>query len=865
MTEDNDIEKLKSLLLEGRLDIDTVGRLVGERSPQEAATLRKRLDAALDDLETANTLAGAFGQPTVVGDVSPLAADDMPSSLEELSATAPRDNLRDTIRDTSYGKLPGNERYILRQRLGRGGAGEVWLAQDEFLRREVALKILLGDPPAAEHTDRIDRFIYEAQTTGRLGHPGVVPVYDVGALPDQRWYYTMQLIEGRDLRQVINKLIAGDDQAQQSYPLPRLLHIFSQVCLTIAFAHDRGIIHRDLKPANILLGTYGEVYVGDWGLAKCIEDSHQRSFEPRPGKRTEEGKLLGTAHYMSPEQVEGKIDQMGPATDVYSLGAILYEMLTLRTPFDAPSMINLLYKVATQQPRPPRQVAPDRNIPEPMSELAVDAMRKDPDERMSAKALARHVEGFVDGVKEQQRRAQRAQLLLERAEQLHERYKTRREELDRRRDILDEALASLTPEVPLTERFKRWNEERELTEMELEAEEIYSKTVQFTRQSLEYERLPEARQLLADLFWYKFSEARHDRDEVGALYFRSLVEQYDNGKYKRELADNAEMHIRVDPPHAQVRLESQVTVGPVLTAMEVGFEPGRCTVPAGSYVLHVSAADRQPAQFPILLDSSQATELEIRLPEALGTDEFVYIAGGSYTIGGDDLAPRSHPEHQVDVEPFYMGRYPITLAQYCEFLNALAQTDFDKARSHSPRSPDSGTYWMEIDEERGLFSAPAADEDGDTWSEQWPALMVNWHDANAYCQWRSERDDCTYRLPTEFEWEVAARGPDRRFFPWGDGFDPTLCRMVDSIQGKPIPAAVGSYQLDQSPFGVRDMAGLVVEWTATRDDQDSETPRYIQRGGGFASPASWCRAASRRSNVADRIVSLFGFRIVRDV
>ncbi len=860
MIEQRDIEQLKSLIIEGRLDTDTAGRLLAERSPEQAEHWRERLERAITDMERDNTLVGPASFPTVVHHSEDGTAAAAPASLEELSEASPRDNLRDTIRDTSYGKLPGNERYVLQKRLGRGGAGEVWLARDQFLRRDVALKIRLGEPV----TDVIDRFIYEAQTTGRLGHPGVVPVYDVGTLPDQQWFYTMQLIEGKDLREVLNDLIKGDEQTRQSYPLPRLLHIFSQICLTIAFAHDRGVIHRDLKPANILLGTYGEVYVADWGLAKCIDDAHQREFESRPGKNTEEGKLMGTAHYMSPEQVEGKISEMGPPTDVYSLGAILYEILTLRTPFEGHSVINLLYKVATQEPRDPREVAPERNIPVQMAELAIRAMNKQPDERMSAKMLAREVEDFLDGVKEQQRRTERAERLLERARDLHEQYRQRRDELQRRSSELEEALASLTPEVGLTERFKCWNEERELTELELAAEEIYSKTVQAARQSLEYERLPQARQLLADLFWHKFSDARHARDEVGALYFRSLVDQYDTGKYERRLTDNAELEVSIEPAEAELRLESQMPVGPVLTAMEIDFEPGASTLPTGSYVLHASAPGRQPASFPILLEANEPARFDIQLPETLGTEEFVYITGGTYTIGGDDLAPRSHTEQQVDIDSFFMGRYPITLAEYCEFLNALAQKDFDKARGHSPRSPDSGTYWLNIDEEDKRFSVPTADEDGDAWDPDWPALMVNWYDANAYCQWRSERDGCNYRLPTEFEWEVAARGKDRRYFPWGNGFDPTLCRMVDSTPGKPMPTAVGSYQFDESPFGVRDMAGLVIEWTSTRDD-DSETPRYITRGGGYGSPANSCRAASRRSNVADRIVRLFGFRIARDL
>ena len=141
--------------------------------------------------------------------------------------------------------------------------------------------------------------------------------------------------------------------------------------------------------------------------------------------------------------------------------------------------------------------------------------------------------------------------------------------------------------------------------------------------------------------------------------------------------------------------------------------------------------------------------------------------------------------------------------------------------------------------------------------------MLSWTDAQAYCAWLSARDGVTYRLPTEAEWEFAARGVDRRLFPWGNGFDPSLCRMASRPAGEPGPVAVGSHELDASPFGVLDMGGLVNEWTSTPDEGDAGN--YMLRGGGFHSTEDWCRAAARKSLKAHWNGVQCGLRLVREL
>ena len=171
----------------------------------------------------------------------------------------------DALRQAPQGEYPSapGDRYELISELASGSMGTVWLATDRLLAREVAIKVL--HRKYEQSHDAKVRFEYEARLTGRLDHPGIVPVYDLGQLPDGSWYFAMRRIQGSDLRERLIEILAN---TEEEYPLQSLLRLFGQLCLTVAYAHDRGFIHRDLKPANILVGTYGELYVADWGIAK---------------------------------------------------------------------------------------------------------------------------------------------------------------------------------------------------------------------------------------------------------------------------------------------------------------------------------------------------------------------------------------------------------------------------------------------------------------------------------------------------------------------------------------------------------------------------------------------------------------------
>ena len=234
--------------------------------------------------------------------------------------------------------------------IARGGMGAVLRGRDPDLGRDLALKVLLDQH--RDRSDLVDRFVEEAQICGQLQHPGVVPVYELGTLADHRPFFTMKLVKGQTLAALL---------AERSSPtaeLPRFLSIFEAVCQTMAYAHARGVIHRDLKPSNVMVGSFGEVQVMDWGLAKVLPKEGSRRESPRRLRSTrrswprlrsngdsdlsQAGSVLGTPAYMAPEQARGETESIDRRADVFALGSILCEILTGSPAFVGGSAIEIL-------------------------------------------------------------------------------------------------------------------------------------------------------------------------------------------------------------------------------------------------------------------------------------------------------------------------------------------------------------------------------------------------------------------------------------------------------------------------------------------------------------------------------------------
>jgi serine/threonine protein kinase len=367
------------------------------------ALVREHLQQHSDDPEKSLAAVGSLG--SIRGELEQVADPDVQASLAHDAAPPDGADLGTTI-DYSVGRpTSAGQRFRVLRPHARGGLGQVFVAKDDELHREVALKEIL-----AEHADvpqHRARFLLEAEVTGRLEHPGIVPVYGLGAYPDGRPFYAMRLIRGESLKDAISRFhqagVAGRSPGERSLALRQLLGRFVAVCNAVAYAHSRGILHRDLKPSNVMLGPNGETLVVDWGLAKVagrpegVPASEERTLRPASGSGvtpTQTGQAVGTPQYMSPEQASGKLDRLGPASDIYSLGAILYFLLTGQTPLEGYPVGEVLQRAQRGAFSPPRQV--QREVPAALEAVCLQAMALQPERRYpTARALADDVEHWL--------------------------------------------------------------------------------------------------------------------------------------------------------------------------------------------------------------------------------------------------------------------------------------------------------------------------------------------------------------------------------------------------------------------------------------------------------------------------------------
>jgi len=297
-------------------------------------------------------------------------------------------------REAALPDLTGTK-YRLIEKIGSGGMGEVYLVEDTDLNRNIALKVI-GGP--AHSDDLSERLLKEAKIVARLEHPSIVPVHDAGKLLDGRTYFTMKYVQGESLQ----------SYAHHHLVLSDLLRTFHKICEAVAFAHSRGVIHRDLKPENVMVGEFGEVLVMDWGIAKIIsetEEIRKASSEPTeirfPGA-TVEGTILGTPHYMAPEQAQGTLSQIDQRADIYALGGILYFLLTRQHPgdnnhrFDTSQTTKELVDHGHHITERPRKIDP--KLSRAIEAICLKSMSTNPNDRYdNANLLGEDIVRFLDG------------------------------------------------------------------------------------------------------------------------------------------------------------------------------------------------------------------------------------------------------------------------------------------------------------------------------------------------------------------------------------------------------------------------------------------------------------------------------------
>jgi serine/threonine protein kinase/Flp pilus assembly protein TadD len=388
-----------------------LGRILAEQG-QLTSDLVQLLDAMVDrhiqvhQGDAQQSLAALSAASSVQQALQEVADADVQASLARLP-TADVTQSKGTVSYHSRTAGGAGQRYRVLRPHARGGLGEVFVAEDTELHREVALKEIR--PEHADSADSRGRFVLEAEITGGLEHPGIVPIYGLGSYDDGRPFYAMRFIQGDNLKEAIQRFHKAEgsqrDPGERNVAFRELLGRFVDVCNAVAYAHSRGILHRDLKPGNVMLGKYGETLVVDWGLAKpvgrpeSLRDNGEATLRPnsansgREWLSTRTGSAVGTPGFMSPEQAAGRLDQVAPASDIYSLGATLYAVLTGQAPFRGEPG-EILRRVQRGAFTPPRQVKPE--VPAALEAICRKAMALRPEERYrTALQLSEDVEHWL--------------------------------------------------------------------------------------------------------------------------------------------------------------------------------------------------------------------------------------------------------------------------------------------------------------------------------------------------------------------------------------------------------------------------------------------------------------------------------------
>ncbi len=637
-----------------------------------------------------------------------------------------------------------SHRFSIVRRLGEGGMGTVFLAKQIHVgNRPVALKVLnrklLDDP------EFLERFQNEAGSTGSIHHPNVVTIHESGQADDGTPYIAMEFLDGKSLRQVLKTVGALN--------VTGCAEILMQVARGLNAAHKLGIIHRDLKPDNIFLmqGDEGEliVKVVDFGIAKLREST----------THTLTGMVLGTPAYMSAEQAAGMpSNELNARSNVYSLGIVVYEMLSGRVPFYSTTPLGYVHKHMLEAPPPFRAIDPGLPVAPQIEAVVMKALKKDREERYQSA-------------------------------------------LEFARDFAAAAQASPPPEVsqPLP------------TMNSISPPAAQEPAVPMP--------LPGSASAQADIAVQTTPPAPPAR----------IVETPSTRPQGSEPATAASRPSAVaKPPHLRAVKErpsrvKYVVLGVVLLAVIAG----------GIWYFSRPTPGPPPHVTGRTADAGKSPSA----PEGPGAyDPMISIPVATFAMGRDNARdPEETPAHPVSVAAFNMDRRPVTNAQYAEFV---------KSTSHAAPSG-----WVNGTPPEG--------------QAEWPVTGVSWDDANTYCTSKG------LRLPTEAEWEYAARGMDGRLYPWGNDFSPALTNSVEAALGH--PEKVASHRDAASPFGLLNMSGNVWEWTA--DDYKpypGHQPAFqipadgkAIRGGSYQSDKLHVTTTTRNLNHASTRSTSIGFRCAK--
>jgi serine/threonine-protein kinase len=672
----------------------------------------------------------------------------------------------------------------------------------------------------------------------------------------------MKEVRGVTLAQVLDEA-HRDPLGATRWSEQRRLELFQKVCAAVAYAHARGVAHCDLKPANVMVGAFGEVQVMDWGVARLVGASGTTSSDEPPvsleGLAAVQSIVAGTPAYMAPEQALGLGELIGPASDVYALGVMLFEVLAGERPYRGTA--RELVQQAQSGPVPPLPRRPASVADDALYAIITRAMAADPAERFAdAKAMDAELSRWREGAM----RREKAAAIVAQARTMAV---TIEPTFARAAELREQAIAALDrldPEAPVEAKEPIWTvldeaseRARTATLRQVQAEQLL---VQALGQSPE---LDEAKALIASMRHGRHVDAERRRAWDEAARHELVLRQYDTGAFRDYLEGRAPLTVATQP-RCRAKLYRVVERARRLVTelvRDLGTTPiTNVELPVGSYLLELLSSDRPPVFYPIVLRRRGAwpgvrpgdsTPFPVRLPEegAVASGE-IYVPAGCAELGGDDDARNGRPAERAWVDGFVVQEHPVTYADLGVFL----------------ASPTGEPY------RRGVF------RDGATvWRHDWPAVGVSWDAARAYAAWLARETGKPWRLPTEIEWEKAARGVDGRFYPWGDFADAVFSHSRTQGRIPASPTSIHAFDLDRSPYGGRGFGGNVRDWCvdaakgplsvvdgcAVAPPLAPDAVERIVRGGSFRLPPEGARVAARSALVAAIGHADVGIRLVR--
>ncbi|MCI0663160.1 MAG: bifunctional serine/threonine-protein kinase/formylglycine-generating enzyme family protein [Acidobacteria bacterium] len=661
-------------------------------------------------------------------------------------------------------------RYQLDQCIGAGGMGEIYRARRLHIGDTVAVKVLR--PDVVENEKLRQRFYREARAAAMLHHPNAVVIHDFSEDNDGTAYIVMELLVGRSLRQLLIDEVTIS--AKRAYGIIR------QTCAALDAGHRNGIIHRDIKPDNIILldshDGVDHIKLLDFGIAKLREKGlDTASLEQR---LTNLGTVIGTPHYMSPEQCQG--EDADPRSDIYSLGIVLYELLTGVAPFIAKTPTGIAIKHVTEAPRPLRELNP--NITPSIEKAVLSALEKNPNARpQTALELARMFEAALN-------------VELETAQLPAAGQRIQAVEMK----FGDSAETEFLPSGSIPEKTRQ----------------LENKPISYeTSISISPGSVPEHPAQTDPISSVKTARQKGKTKAMkGEPPATEVISRPVPG---RGFNDYLSMiHPALRKPQVQMFAAIGVSLLVVVVALALWLTSSPSTTESVSTGAGTASSGEQPSPGS-----------EINAPKGM-----VYIPGGVLKMGRDEGGEENErPAHIVRINAFYLDRSEVTNEEYRQFIEATGYS--------APPTWQNGRY-----------------PEG---SDKNPVNDVTWEDASIYAKWASKR------LPTEEEWEYAARGSEGRIYPWGNGWKAGAANVLASAGEKKQIMPVGQFPGGASPFGVLDLSGNLWEWTSSDYKEypggvkilipDGYSNLKVIRGGSFESTGKNATATLRSGWPATRI------------